>query len=403
MACTMLIGRLLQAAALSAALSACTLQGPRLTPVSHLAYNEAVQISEQRELLLNLVRLRYNDAPEFLAISSIASQLQFDARASLSGSFGDDAGAATRLIAPGAAAGYSESPTVTFSPLRSDEFTRRLVAPVELDSLHVLMRYGWGVERALRLLAEEINGIQNLVSREAPPAQDDGSIERFASLARLMQSLGARGMMEFDVVERWTPLANPIPATQVSVQDLLGVVADGHRLAYIAEPASYSLQSRTQHYMLRLAPEALASPDLATIVAWLGLRPGESEYEIDTQRSSAAPPVSSLTIRTRSVLGAMTYAAQGVVVPRHEIERGLAAPSALPDSLHPPLLEVRSNDARPAGAFLAVPYRGRWFYVDDGDLESRRTLGALNSLIRLEIGAGGAAHDAPVLTLPVAR
>ena len=68
---------------LLAAPSGCALRGPALTPTSHLAYNEAVQQSEQRELLLNLVRLRYLEAPEFLAISSISSQMQFDARASL--------------------------------------------------------------------------------------------------------------------------------------------------------------------------------------------------------------------------------------------------------------------------------------------------------------------------------
>src|SRR5690606_3109242 len=137
-----LLFRPLQVALLGAfaGVSACALQGPRLTPVSHLAYNEAVQISERRELLLNLVRLRYNDAPEFLAINSIASQMQFDAVAALAGSFGDDGGG-VRLAAPGAAAGYSESPTITFSPLRGEEFTQRLVAPVELDSLYLLTRY----------------------------------------------------------------------------------------------------------------------------------------------------------------------------------------------------------------------------------------------------------------------
>src|SRR5690606_33334723 len=183
--------------------------GPRLTPVSHLAYNEAVQISERRELLLNLVRLRYNDAPEFLAISSIASQMQFGAGASLAGSFGDDGGT-VRLAAPGAAVGYSESPTITFSPLRGEEFTRRLVAPVELDSLYLLTRYGWSLERTLRLMVAEVNGIRNAVPREAATAQDVDSLERFGEFARVMQSLHERHIIELDVVERWSPLSSPI-------------------------------------------------------------------------------------------------------------------------------------------------------------------------------------------------
>src|SRR5690606_6120808 len=109
----------------AAAAAACRLHGPRLKPVSHLANHEAVQTSEQRELLLNLVRLRHTDTPEFLAIDSIATQMQFDAAASLGASFGDDRDGGVRLTAPSAAAAYSESPTVTFSPLRDEAFTRR--------------------------------------------------------------------------------------------------------------------------------------------------------------------------------------------------------------------------------------------------------------------------------------
>lgn len=386
----------------SAAVSACALQGPRLMPVSHLAYNEAVQISEQRELLLNLVRLRHTDTPEFLAISSISSQMQFDAAASLSGSLGDDRQGRVRLAAPGAAAAYSESPTVTFSPLRDEEFTRRLVAPVELDSLYLLTRYGWSLERTLRLLADEVNGIRNVVPREAMSAQDAESLDRFAELARVMQSLHERRLIEIDVVERWTPLSSPIPAAHVSVQDLLTAIADGHRFAYAAASASYSLQVRTQHYVLSIAAEAFVTPDLAEMLARLGLQPGRSTYEIDAPESSGVPPGSALTIRTRSVLGAMAYAAQGIEVAKHERERGSLAPRILPSPPAASLLQIRSSETQPVDAFVAVPYRGRWFYVDDGDLDSKRTLGILSSLIRLEIGAGGA-QNVPVLTLPVGR
>lgn len=43
--------------------------------------------------------------------------------------------------------------------------------PVELDSLYLLTRHGWSLERTLRLLADEVNGIGNAVPREAMTAQ----------------------------------------------------------------------------------------------------------------------------------------------------------------------------------------------------------------------------------------
>jgi hypothetical protein len=66
------------------------------------------------------------------------------------------------------------------------------------------------------------------------------------------------------------------------------------------------------------------------------------------------------------------------------------------------LLNVVSSKEEPADALAAVPYRGHWFLIEANDLESRRTLGALLSLLRLEVGAGGS-QNVPILTLPVAR
>ena len=108
-----------------------------------------------------------------------------------------------------------------------------------------------------------------------------------------------------------------------------------------------------------------------------------------------------LTVRTRSVLGTMAYLSYGVVVPPTDLASGAAASSPFDGTVSPPI-RVLSSEEPPVGAALAVEHRGHWFYIEDPDLESRRTFGALNSLVRLEIGAGGA-QLTPVLTLPVAR
>lgn len=146
--------------------SGCAQLGPDAMRVSRLSYNEAVQASDQRELLLNLVRLRYTEAPEFLQISSISTQMNFEASAGIGGEFGEVEANNSSFVTPGASVGYSESPTISFVPRRDQEFTRQLVTPVELDSLYLLTSYGWGVDRALLLIAREVNGISNISTRE---------------------------------------------------------------------------------------------------------------------------------------------------------------------------------------------------------------------------------------------
>jgi hypothetical protein len=66
------------------------------------------------------------------------------------------------------------------------------------------------------------------------------------------------------------------------------------------------------------------------------------------------------------------------------------------------LLEVRVSAAPVDDAYVAVQHRGYWFYVSDEDIDSKRTLGLLTSLVRLSISAGGA-QNVPILTLPVSR
>ena len=180
----------------------CTLQGPRITRTSHLAYNGAVQASVQQELLLNLVRLRYTEPPEFLAISSISSQMSFDAAASVGARLGEVGSANNSLFEPEVSVGYSERPTISFAPERGKEFTRQLVAPIELDSLYLLTEYGWGVDLVLRLVASEVNGMSNTISRQTHSSNQAQTLETFAGLADLWRSLDERGVVRLEAVER---------------------------------------------------------------------------------------------------------------------------------------------------------------------------------------------------------
>jgi len=52
-------------------LSGCTTFGPRVILKSHIEYNKAVEQVIQEELLLNIVRRRYYEAPQFVTVSNI--------------------------------------------------------------------------------------------------------------------------------------------------------------------------------------------------------------------------------------------------------------------------------------------------------------------------------------------
>jgi hypothetical protein len=63
------------------------------------------------------------------------------------------------------------------------------------------------------------------------------------------------------------------------------------------------------------------------------------------------------------------------------------------------LFHIRQSEERPDLAFLAIAYRGHWFYLADNDLESKSTFMLLMPLFRLQ--AGAAKSTGPTLTIPV--
>ncbi len=390
------------AALLLCCLAGCAPVGPQLTRDLSVAYNDAVQASGQRELMLNIVRLRYTDTPEFLSVSSIATEMHVERGLVVGAEVGKVEGGTTHVGSASASFGYSESPIVTFTPRTDEKFTRQLVAPVSLDSLYLLIRYGWSIERVLLLTAEEINGLRNSTSREDRPADQSSGQQEFGELCAALRRLDEDRMLKLEHYMSWDPVSESIAADGLAASDLLQAEAEGYRLAMHGDPARLALSRAVKRYRMTLQPSAAATNEWATLRRLAGLGETQTQVPLESASPDVAERVGSLRIETRSVLGVLAYLSYGVALPPAHQERGLAEPEGSAHEFAGRLLTVRSSPTQPESAWLAVPYRDQWFYIDESDRNSRRTLGLLNSLMRLEIDAGGA-QNVPVLTLPLGR
>jgi len=368
-------------------LTGCAIYGPNAMRASREGYNKAVQVSDQRELLLNLVRLRYEEAPEFLAISGISTQMNFNAAATIGGEFGEMGNADVGFVSPGAAVGYSESPTITFIPRRDQEFTRQLVAPVELDSIYLLSRYGWGIDRVLLLIVSELNGLPNGSGRE-PLSVENYEFQKVAAELRLLET---RNGLRVGVERRLEALSDPIPVEEISTSQVLEAARYGYRLERV-EQGAYQVTAELNHYVLAIDRRSLEDAELDALT----LPSSRSVFELDL---AGMPDAVDIRLTTRSVLGSMAWLSNAVAVPpAHANIVPVVALDAVPRSV----MNIRVSTDPVEGAFLSVEHRGHWFYIGDRDLDSKRTLGLLTSLVRLSISAGGA-QNVPVLTLPLGR
>ena len=59
---------------------------------------------------------------------------------------------------------------------------------------------------------------------------------------------------------------------------------------------------------------------------------------------------------------------------------------------------IHSGKEKPAGAFAAVRYREHWFWVDNGDLETKRALTVV--MFFFTLAESGASEKLPLITIP---
>jgi hypothetical protein len=86
-----------------------------------------------------------------------------------------------------------------------------------------------------------------------------------------------------------------------------------------------------------------------------------------------------------------------VEVPKEHIDQKRTVPMPQPLAAQP-LLVVQCSSKKPDDAFAAIEYRKHWFWVDDRDWNSKRTLTTM--LFLFTLSDTGAAEPPPVLTIP---
>ncbi|MBV9122019.1 MAG: hypothetical protein JO112_01505 [Planctomycetes bacterium] len=398
-------------------LSGCAF-GPLAVETNRLRYNEALRQTGNEEFLLNMVRLRYRDIPEFDTVTNILSSHEFDAglnpREELRRRGTGSPIANTNifdLLVLGGSTAISERPTITFSPLQGPDFTQHLLGPIHLESIVLLASTGWDLDLILRVAVQEMNHIPNVrelvTVPEAPPC-----FEEFAGVAQQMRDLKRQGCLELSFEDFQKPLTDPWEHSgPITTSDMLSAADRGYDFHKYGDK-SLVLWGKERHPVLRIAPGAwTASPEAAQVAQELHLTPGILTYRLISgqehgQFQPSATPGAELVVSTRSVIGLLILASKAVEVPAKHVEAGLVS---LPvDSQGHPfdwtcltrdLIRIHSQKSKPRHAYVAAKYRGYWFYIDDDDLPSKTTFGLMYEVFGLEL-AGGVVPG-PVVTVPV--
>ena len=341
----------------SALVAGCAGIGPPTVPRDRFDYIQAISDSWKRQMLQNLLKIRYADAPIFLDVTSVINAYGLDTNLGAGGQIARP-GRGDVFATFGAGVAYGDKPTITYTPLSGDKFARSLMTPLPVSGILLLLQSGYSADAVLRVCASSINGLDN--ARGSRGDFQDGD-PQFAELIAAMH--------------------------EAQNKDMLGI-------------RQKSPKERETAMLFFRAPPSGDPGTLRTIRTLLGLDPKVTEF--DVVYGSFPSSKTEIAIVTRSTLQVMAEFASYIDVPAADVAEGrVYAPPRSAEGLRlfPPLLRVHGGETAPADAFTAVRYRNQWFWIDDRDVPSKTALSVLMLLFSLT-ETGGAQTGAPVVTVP---
>ena len=348
-------------------LSGCASIGPGTVSRDRFDYTAAVADSWKSQMLLNLVKIRYADAPVFLDVGQIVAGYSFQRNLSATaganlfhGSPPNDVSVGTFGLSGGGT--LNDSPTVTYSPMTGERFARSLMMPIPPSVILNLIQAGSPVEEVFRTSVQSINGVDNrrvgrLYVRRANP-------EFYALLSNL-----ERLQLSGDI---------------------------GMRVQQVDKEAKLNMIFRP-----RIA--AAEENALRNATKILGLDPSVREFQVVYGAVSSNDK--EIALLTRSILEILTDIASYITVPEAHVAERRVRPTPEgdigPNGPMSPLIRITSSTERPVDAFVAVPYLGYWFFIDNQDLSSKQMFSSIMFLFTFV--ETGSKEAAPVLTIPTTR
>lgn len=333
-------------------------RGPTVIPVDRFNYNASIAHSMQEQLLLNIVRMRYGEAPFFLDVASVVQQYSRQIRADATG-LAIFNGSSDGQAGLGVSGTMSETPTITYRPILGSELVNQLVQPIPASVVIILMAHGWEARELLLVAVERLNDLRNPLSA---------------------------GVSIRDIKQREDFL---------TVLDQLTLVQTRTGLRVRAIPTGEG-----GGFTLRAMPPSTEDPDIAE-----ARRRFRELLDIDQDATFTEVVTSPRTeghqiaIETRSVMSILSVISRDIAAPAHDVEAGRAYPGRVEDDLS--LVRITSSQERPADAYISVRYRGTWFSVPDDDMQTKRVFALLQMLLAVQtaperslaplitVGAGG--------------
>ena len=343
-------------------LSGCTVVGPTAIHSGRLAYNEAIVETDNQQMLLVVVHNRYGQRSNLLAVASVTANVRVVTSAGIEAGVGDSDNYAGNLVPFSAGVVYEENPTISYTPVGGEQYSRQMMAPVSVSSLAQLTQNMADPGPIYYALVSSINGIYN-PDFLSPPSVPD---ERFDRVVTILTEL-----------------------------------AVGHRLHWVQDSQQ---DDRFLIIIDHYSPEyADTVNELLTLLGISTPENRSSRITLPVSLALGGQYSGGIGITMRSVFDLMEILSGAIEIPEQDVTSGITV-SYPPPSMVGKQLRVHHSSTKPEHASVAVKYRGGWFYIDEKDQATKLFFRLLTTLLAINIAEStGRTSSTPVLTVPVSR
>jgi len=344
-------------------IGALTPLGPESIPADRFDYAASISDSWKRQVLLYIVKLRYMDPPSFMEVGQVVAGYTLESGGTATGQLSTSSllPGNNLVMGVGRSIRFTDRPTITYTPMTGNRFLKGLMTPLSPDSVFFLIQSGIPADALLYATVASLCGLKNQEASHGGTTAPDPNFLRALELMRKLQLSESVAMRVLEDEKK-------------RAATLITLMSD--RASPEIREASQELRG-----LLHLNQEA---QEFRLVFGSVGANDRE------------------IAVRTRSLLQILSTMATQVEVPDEDVAEGRATPGVsqakgdLPWQMR--LVRIRSSSEPPSDAFVAVPYRNTWFWIDDKDLRPKRVYSFLMLLFTL--ADTGERESLPLITIP---
>ncbi|WP_133129706.1 hypothetical protein [Legionella yabuuchiae] len=332
------------------ALGGCQSIGPKILDNDRYSYNMALYHSRNKELLLNIVRLRYDHPPIVLSVGNISgsTKIQREGRLEVYSKLFTPSNATETKAEGSTGLVYSDNPIISYTPLDDQIFHARFLSALNLRQIGLLLESSWSIERVFQVTIQQAGAVTNATSAARPTSRYVPRYQRFINMVYVLRRLQLKD-------------------------------------AFVT---TYTNKDERETLTLNLNQNAILTEHEKKILNQAGVKLYHNKIMFTNYEGPHATPVI-----TRSVLGIFNYLSKGVLIPPNDAENGIVTITRYPNGksfdwqkVLEGVITIKHCEKQPTHAMVAIPYLNRWYYIDDRDAYSKQTLMMLTNIIGLISG-----------------